>query len=250
MQITRSIDFSSVWKVWKRRKRKERREKKKFLTAVNSLEGCFSVWQNLIRLLLCGLCSSHKNISRISHWIFSLINFLDEKYVLKVYPIIYSNSFNFFSLYRRQHLNNWSMTKENRDPIGVLATDVPSNGTMKLSAHKNHTLDKGRMPNSPKTSSLNNATDLFELLERCQSQRLDDQRCVLPSYFSQVSWTVTVSRQTAALFLIPSRPPFSLFRILLRFHTSFSYGSFTFGYLDSLRHMTQIVIQAKIPFPR
>lgn len=29
--------------------------------------------------------------------------------------------------------------------------------------------------------------NLFELLERCQSQRLDDQRCVLPSYFSQVS---------------------------------------------------------------
>lgn len=28
--------------------------------------------------------------------------------------------------------------------------------------------------------------NLFELLERC-SQRLDDQRCVLPSYFSQVS---------------------------------------------------------------
>lgn len=128
--------------------------------------------------------------------------------MLKVCPIIYSTSFNLFFLYRRQHLNNWSMTKENRDPIGVLATDVPSNETMKLSAHKNHTLDKGRMPNSPKTSSVNNATDLFELLERCQSQRLDDQRCVLPSYFSQVSWTVTVSRQTAALFLIPSRPPF------------------------------------------
>lgn len=28
--------------------------------------------------------------------------------------------------------------------------------------------------------------DLFELLERVQSSRLDDQRCVLPSYFSQV----------------------------------------------------------------
>ncbi|KAG7208645.1 hypothetical protein KM043_014852 [Ampulex compressa] len=29
--------------------------------------------------------------------------------------------------------------------------------------------------------------DLFELLERVQSSRLDDQRCVLPPYFSQVS---------------------------------------------------------------
>ncbi|KAL4130897.1 hypothetical protein QTP88_008272 [Uroleucon formosanum] len=29
--------------------------------------------------------------------------------------------------------------------------------------------------------------DLFELLERVQSNRLDDQRCVLPPYFAQVS---------------------------------------------------------------
>jgi hypothetical protein len=32
-------------------------------------------------------------------------------------------------------------------------------------------------------------TDLFELLERLQNSRLDDQRCVLPSYFTQVSQT-------------------------------------------------------------
>ncbi|RLU20116.1 hypothetical protein DMN91_006722 [Ooceraea biroi] len=31
----------------------------------------------------------------------------------------------------------------------------------------------------------NTTQDLFELLERVQSSRLDDQRCVLPSYFSQ-----------------------------------------------------------------
>lgn len=29
--------------------------------------------------------------------------------------------------------------------------------------------------------------NLFELLERVQSSRLDDQRCVLPAYFSQVN---------------------------------------------------------------
>lgn len=29
--------------------------------------------------------------------------------------------------------------------------------------------------------------DLFELLERVQCSRLDDQRCVLPAYFLQVS---------------------------------------------------------------
>lgn len=28
--------------------------------------------------------------------------------------------------------------------------------------------------------------DLFELLEKAQSSRLDDQRCVLPAYFNQV----------------------------------------------------------------
>lgn len=34
--------------------------------------------------------------------------------------------------------------------------------------------------------------DLFELLERVQSSRLDDQRCVLPSYFSQVCDTIFI----------------------------------------------------------
>lgn len=32
----------------------------------------------------------------------------------------------------------------------------------------------------------NTTQDLFELLERVQSSRLDDQRCVLPPYFTQV----------------------------------------------------------------
>jgi hypothetical protein len=37
------------------------------------------------------------------------------------------------------------------------------------------------------TVMFQNATqDLFELLERVQSSRLDDQRCVLPPYFTQV----------------------------------------------------------------
>lgn len=34
--------------------------------------------------------------------------------------------------------------------------------------------------------------DLFELLERVQCSRLDDQRCVLPAYFSQVCTLFTV----------------------------------------------------------
>jgi hypothetical protein len=40
-----------------------------------------------------------------------------------------------------------------------------------------------------------NATqDLFELLERVQSSRLDDQRCVLPPYFTQVGKSIELSR--------------------------------------------------------
>ncbi|KZC04633.1 Rap1 GTPase-activating protein 1 [Dufourea novaeangliae] len=37
--------------------------------------------------------------------------------------------------------------------------------------------------------------DLFELLERVQSSRLDDQRCVLPPYFSQVRATSDAGQQ-------------------------------------------------------
>ncbi|XP_070491751.1 rap1 GTPase-activating protein 1-like isoform X2 [Chironomus tepperi] len=75
----------------------------------------------------------------------------------------------------RHHLSNWSMAKENHDPMD---TTVKSCITQQKSNQKQQNV-------SPKMSNINNATDLFELLERCQSQRLDDQRCVLPSYFSQ-----------------------------------------------------------------
>ncbi|XP_032452405.1 rap1 GTPase-activating protein 1 isoform X4 [Nasonia vitripennis] len=56
--------------------------------------------------------------------------------------------------------------------------------------------ETGAAPRSPgedrqdarSTDKLKGPTqDLFELLERVQSSRLDDQRCVLPPYFSQVS---------------------------------------------------------------
>lgn len=45
-----------------------------------------------------------------------------------------------------------------------------------------------RSPTKPNTDErLKVATnDLFELLERVQCSRLDDQRCVLPAYFLQV----------------------------------------------------------------
>lgn len=94
------------------------------------------------------------------------------------------NNFLLFPLSRRHHLNNWSMAKENHDPITMLTSDAPSSKSARLPSQKS--LEKAHQK-STKSSNLNNASDLFELLERCQSQRLDDQRCVLPSYFSQVS---------------------------------------------------------------
>lgn len=76
------------------------------------------------------------------------------------------------------------MAKENHDPITMLSSEVsPSKSSTRLPLEKAHQ----KSQSSPKAANLSNATDLFELLERCQSQRLDDQRCVLPSYFSQVS---------------------------------------------------------------
>lgn len=49
-------------------------------------------------------------------------------------------------------------------------------------------IPRSRSPSVPTEDRLRGATnDLFELLERVQCSRLDDQRCVLPAYFSQVS---------------------------------------------------------------
>lgn len=63
-------------------------------------------------------------------------------------------------LCRRQHMGGWSST--GHDAVPVVKADADS---------------------SP--DRLRGAThDLFELLERVQCSRLDDQRCVLPAYFS------------------------------------------------------------------
>ena len=84
-------------------------------------------------------------------------------------------------------MNNWSMAKENHDPITMLST--ASSPTPKATSRLMHqkSLEKSHQKQPKSPQNLNNASDLFELLERCQSQRLDDQRCVLPSYFLQVS---------------------------------------------------------------
>jgi hypothetical protein len=78
------------------------------------------------------------------------------------------------------------MAKENYDP--GMAQNSPSKSSSRLVQQKS--LEKTHQSPqhvSPQTAKLKSSSDLFELLERCQSQRLDDQRCVLPSYFSQVS---------------------------------------------------------------
>ena len=78
------------------------------------------------------------------------------------------------------------MAKENHDPITMLSS---ASTTPKSSSRLLHqkSLEKSHQKQQKSPQNLNNASDLFELLERCQSQRLDDQRCVLPSYFLQVS---------------------------------------------------------------
>ncbi|XP_065086864.1 rap1 GTPase-activating protein 1-like isoform X4 [Ochlerotatus camptorhynchus] len=67
---------------------------------------------------------------------------------------------------RRQHMGGWTTATVNSKQNGLPTTPSKSAAT------------------SP--DRLRGAThDLFELLERVQCSRLDDQRCVLPSYFTQ-----------------------------------------------------------------
>lgn len=79
------------------------------------------------------------------------------------------------------------MAKENHDPTTAIDSPKSARINQQKSHDKSSQKQQQQHNDSPKISNINNATDLFELLERCQSQRLDDQRCVLPSYFSQVS---------------------------------------------------------------
>lgn len=79
--------------------------------------------------------------------------------------------FNFSCFFRRSHTGNtaWHAT-----PV---TTNVNNTNTGRSAIHNNR--------QSPER--LKGATyDLFELLEKAQSSRLDDQRCVLPAYFKQV----------------------------------------------------------------
>ncbi|XP_041777583.1 rap1 GTPase-activating protein 1 isoform X1 [Anopheles merus] len=70
----------------------------------------------------------------------------------------------------RQHMGGWTTAAANAKQNGLSAgTTAPSSKSATTSPDR-----------------LRGAThDLFELLERVQCSRLDDQRCVLPSYFTQ-----------------------------------------------------------------
>uniref|UniRef100_A0A182Q8N2 Uncharacterized protein n=1 Tax=Anopheles farauti TaxID=69004 RepID=A0A182Q8N2_9DIPT len=61
---------------------------------------------------------------------------------------------------KRQHMGGWTTATANAKQNGLSATTSPER--LRGTTH-----------------------DLFELLERVQCSRLDDQRCVLPSYFTQ-----------------------------------------------------------------
>lgn len=93
----------------------------------------------------------------------------------------------------RQQIPQWP-SREHHDSITMVPLNSSSSPTSKTASarslmHQNSLEQTHHKTNHdlPQTTSVKGATEnLFELLERCQSQRLDDQRCVLPSYFSQV----------------------------------------------------------------
>lgn len=75
-------------------------------------------------------------------------------------------------------MNNWTLAKENYDPIAMIAQPSPPPKSIRQPAGV-HSLKAFEKESS--------SYDLFELLEKCQSQRLDDQRCSMPAFFSQVN---------------------------------------------------------------
>lgn len=96
----------------------------------------------------------------------------------------------FLSLLRSRHsyTSDWS-SSSSHDRMSSASTITPRLMQHKSleETHHNPKHDPSSSPHDSANVKQKSSTDLFELLARCQSQRLDDQRCVLPSYFSQVS---------------------------------------------------------------
>lgn len=81
------------------------------------------------------------------------------------------------AIFRRQSMGAWT--------TATVQSDQPLNNAPLLRSPTKTTSDE----------RLKVATnDLFELLERVQCSRLDDQRCVLPAYFLQVSYSIVPIR--------------------------------------------------------
>ncbi|KAK6628128.1 hypothetical protein RUM44_010610 [Polyplax serrata] len=93
-------------------------------------------------------------------------------------------------------------------------------------------------PDTGQMRAKNTTQDLFELLERVQSARIDDQRCVLPSYFAQVSVRRTEKTASCGGYVHIKSDPQSVFGLGLCQHKTVKSGVERNGFewFDQLAH--------------
>ncbi|XP_034934565.1 rap1 GTPase-activating protein 1-like isoform X2 [Chelonus insularis] len=119
-----------------------------------------------------------------------------------------------YNLEFRHHLSSLDLLKvPNHHCLrGQLSPDTKNTGTI----HRRQQLDQSVYCGTDSRKSAindrgnvdkNTTQDLFELLERVQSSRLDDQRCVLPPYFTQASRDDRQASSPGNQTLTPSPSP-------------------------------------------